>query len=136
MVAPASHYQLDTPPADQRLASLAEIEIVDPTHPLFGRRFPLLHTSTTLTGPGFAWVLYRGYMQLRVPLSVTNLSATAAPAVRTQLTPEAMQDLLALAGQCGLFYVRPRPTPLEPFVRRAPRRNQRRLRRGLPGDPE
>jgi hypothetical protein len=103
MVAPSSHYQLDTPSTDQHLASLPEIEIVDPTHPLFGRRFPLLHTSTTLTGPGFAWLLYRGFMQLRVPLSVTNLSAIAAPAIRTQLTPETIQELLALAGQCGLL---------------------------------
>src|SRR3954452_20532118 len=100
MGAASSHYQLDTSPLDRRLAELPEIEIVDPTHPLFGRRFPLLHTSTTLTGPGFAWVLYRSYMQLRVPLSVTNLSAAVPPAVRTQLTPEAIQDLLALAGQC------------------------------------
>src|SRR3954452_20326002 len=105
-----SHYQLDTSPADQRLASLPEVEIVDPTHPLFGRHFPLLHTSTTLTGPGFAWILYRGYMQLRVPLAVTNLSASAAPAFRTQPTPEAIQELLALAGQCGLLCPSPPDT--------------------------
>ena len=102
MVGQSSHHQLDTPPPDQRLAELPEIEIADPTHPLFGRRFPLLHTSTTLTGPGFAWVLYRGYMQLRVPLSVTNLSV-AAPVIRTQLTREGIQELLTLAGQCGLL---------------------------------
>jgi hypothetical protein len=110
MGAASSNYQLDTSPADQRLAPLPEIEIVDPTHPLFGRRFPLLHSSTTLTGTGFAWVLYRGYMQLRVPLSVTNLSAVAAPAIRTQLTAEAIQELLALAGQCGLLCPSPPDT--------------------------
>jgi hypothetical protein len=109
MDAARSHYQLDTSPLDRRLAELPEIEIVDPTHPLFGRRFPLLHTSTTLTGPGFAWVLYRGYMQLRVPLSVTNLSA-AAPAFRAQLTAEAIQELLALAGQYGLLCPSPPDT--------------------------
>jgi hypothetical protein len=47
--------------------------VTDPTHPLFGRRFPLIATSTTLTGPGYAWVVYRDDVQLRLPLAATDL---------------------------------------------------------------
>lgn len=72
--------------------------MTDATHPLFGRRFPLLATSTTLTGPGYAWVVYRDDVQLRLPLAATDL---VPPSLRVpaKFTPEAIADLLALAGQ-------------------------------------
>jgi hypothetical protein len=78
------------------------VEVVDPTHPLFGRQFPLAHTSTTLTGPGYAWVVYRDFMQLRIPLAATNL-VPARPQVRTTFTEQAIADLLALAGAWELW---------------------------------
>ncbi len=87
---------------------MAEVEVTDPTHPLFGRRFPLASTSSTLTGPGYAWVVYRDSMQLRIPLAATNLGA-ALPRVPTKLTLEAIEDLLALAGESEVLCL-PSPT--------------------------
>jgi hypothetical protein len=94
----ASRRVVDTPGKDGASAPLEEIEVVDPTHPLFGRRFPLVTTSSTLTGPGFAWVLHRGDMQLRLPLAATSLAATRAeaPRVSTKLTVEGITELLGL----------------------------------------
>lgn len=90
--------------------------MVDPTHPLFGRCFPLASRSSTLTGPGFVWVLYRGDMRLRLPLAATNLAAAraataGAPLGPTKLTPEAIRDLLALATQ---YSAREVPCPSAP----------------------
>jgi hypothetical protein len=78
------------------------VEVVDPTHPLYGRRFPLARISTTLTGPGYAWVAYRDFMQLRIPLASTNL-VPAHSQVRTTFTGQAIADLLALAGAWALW---------------------------------
>lgn len=95
---------------------MSDVEVVDPTHPLFGRRFPLASYSSTLTGPGFVWVLYRGDTRLRLPLAATNLAAARAATVgeplgSTKLTPAAIRDLLALATQDSLREV---PCPSAP----------------------
>ena len=105
-----STYQHDTPPTNGELDALTTVEVVDPTHPLYGRRFPLARTSSTLTGPGYAWVVYRDFMQLRIPLAATNL-LPGTPTVRTTLTRQAITDLLALAGHWeGLVCPPPRTT--------------------------
>ena len=99
---PSSKHQLDAPCKNPSQEKLSEIKVTDPTHPLLGRSFPLLSTSTTLTGPGFAWVLYRDYMRLRIPLSATNL-ALSRPVLQTKLAPVAIEDLIALARQCEVL---------------------------------
>src|SRR5215211_6773439 len=43
-----------------------EIEVADPTHPLFGRRFSLLSVSDPNYCVGHVFVSYRGYMVLRI----------------------------------------------------------------------
>jgi hypothetical protein len=87
---------LDAPfnyPADE---ALTEVEVTDPRHPLCGRRFPLLSISSSPHAPGFALVVYRQYMRLRIPLSATDLTATVIPP-STKLTLEAVTDLVHFA---------------------------------------
>jgi hypothetical protein len=98
-----STYQQDTPATHRDLDTVTTVEVVDPTHPLYGRQFPVLRHSTALTGPGFVWVGYRDFMQLRIPLAVTNLgSGPAYLRTRTTLTAQAIAELLALADAWGV----------------------------------
>jgi hypothetical protein len=75
--------------------------VVDPVHPLYGQQFPLLRRSTSLTGPGFVWVGYRDFMQLRIPLAATNL-VPVSPRLRTTFTGQAISELLALVDTWGV----------------------------------
>jgi hypothetical protein len=73
-----------------------EIEVTDPSHPLFGRRFPVRHISRQPNSSGYVYVSYRDFMTLRIPLPATQLAAPyPTPPTRTKLTVEAIQDLLS-----------------------------------------
>jgi hypothetical protein len=86
---------------------VTEVEVTDPAHPLFGRRFALLSVSTSLQGSGHVLVAYRDYMRLRIPRLATNL-APAQPIGSTKLTLPAVTELIALAEQCeGLCHTDP-----------------------------
>ena len=71
------------------------VEVIDPTHPLFGRMFPLISFSSH---PDAQYVLvrYQEYMALRIPLLATNLTS-AQPKVPTRLTFAAIQELISVA---------------------------------------
>src|SRR5689334_20112802 len=73
-----------------------EIEVIDPTHPLFGRHFPLLSVSSPLHGPGHVLVSYREYMVLRLPVSSTTLAASR-PVLSIKLTHAAVKELVTIA---------------------------------------
>ena len=73
-----------------------EIEVTDPTHPLYGRRFPLLNQTSSLIEDGHVWVAYRESRCLRIVLAATNLGVSR-PKVRTKFTPEGIMDLIHLA---------------------------------------
>jgi hypothetical protein len=78
-----------------------EIEVTDPSHPLFGRRFPVRHISRQPNSPGYAYVSYREFMTLRIPLPATQLAAPCpSERNRTKLTAEAIRDLLSLVERC------------------------------------
>src|SRR5271157_2167612 len=79
-----------------------EIEVTDPRHPLFGRRFPLISMSASPHGPGHILVGYRDAMALCLPLVATTLAASQ-PCVHTKLTSEAVQELIAMAGECEVL---------------------------------
>jgi hypothetical protein len=81
------------------LEPLTEVEVTDPTHPLFGRSFPLRAITTSGVEPKQVLVAYRGDMTLRIPLTATNLGL-AQPTLRTKLSHDAIIDLLTLAEQC------------------------------------
>ena len=55
--------------------------MTDPTHPLFGRRFPVLSISRQPHSPGYVLVVYRDSMRLRIPVPATSLATgqTAPP---------------------------------------------------------
>jgi hypothetical protein len=76
-----------------------EIEVSDPTHPLFGRRFPLISVSAPLHGVGFAFVSYREHMVLRLPVASTTL-ASSRPVISTKLTLDEVSELMTIAEDC------------------------------------
>ena len=79
--------------------NLTEIEVTDPTHPLFGRRFSVISVSSPLHGPGHALVSYREYMALRLPVASTTL-AVSRPVISTKLTSDAVKELVTIAEDC------------------------------------
>lgn len=96
----ATSHQLDTPLKNPPPEKLTEIEVIDPTHPLFGRRFPALSISSPQQGEAHIFVMYRDYMVLRIPHAATNLAPYRPTPPRTKLTQEAITELIALAEQC------------------------------------
>lgn len=132
MDARTSIHDLDTPCKNPPLDETSEVEVIDPTHPLFGRRFPLVSASSTLTGPGYVWVAYRDYMRLRIPLSATNL-APSQPALQTKFTAQAIAELIALAYECEVLCQSNHKTSGAACPKRSasksPRRSQRSFRR-------
>src|SRR5712664_1010823 len=76
------------------------VEVTDPTHPLFGRRFPILRLCQRPRGEGFVEVLYREHLRLRIPLNSTDRAAVPAAASRTKLTLDVIQQLIALVKEC------------------------------------
>ncbi len=74
--------------------------MVDPTHPLFGRRFRLVSVTRALHSGGFARVEYRPGITMHLPLSVTSLEPVPPRRARpTKLTPEALAALVLVAGE-------------------------------------
>ena len=76
-----------------------DIEVTDPTHPLFGRRFLLRASSPQRPQADHVCVAYQEWMVLRIPRAVTNL-LPQPPRVSTTLTSHAITELIALAEQC------------------------------------
>ena len=102
-----------------------EIEVVDPTHPLFGRRFPLISVSSPLHGPGNVLVSYREYMVLRLPVTSTTL-APSRPVISTKLTADAIQELMTIAEDCEALNALSAQRDLETPAARAAAPDQRR----------
>jgi hypothetical protein len=67
-------------------------------HPLFGRRFPVFSLATSPRSLGFAIVIYRDPMRLRIPLSATDLAPSQQDPV-SKLTLAAVTELVTLATQ-------------------------------------
>ena len=92
-----------------------EIEVSDPTHPLFGRRFPLISVSAPLQGAGFAFVSYREHMVLRLPVASTTL-ASSRPVISTKLTLDAVKELMTIAEDCEALHALSARRDLEALV--------------------
>ena len=73
--------------------------MTDPTHPLFGRRFPALSISRQPRSTGFVFVAYRDSMRLRIPISSTNLAPSQVRTLRAKWTRESVQELLSLVAE-------------------------------------
>jgi len=109
-----------------------EIEVVDPTHPLFGRRFPVISVSSPLHGSGNVFVSYREHMVLRLPVTSTTL-APSRPATSTKLTYSAVQELVAIAEDCEALNALSSKPGLEEFVPRTPTPDYQRTLDNPPG---
>jgi len=91
---------------------LTEIEIIDPTHPLFGRRFMLRSAQPQGPTAEYVFVAYREHMMLRIPRAATTL-VSQVPRVPTTLTSQAITELISLAEQCEVL-CRTTPKPSGP----------------------
>ena len=72
------------------------IEVIDPTHPLFGQRFSVLSLARRPGRPGLVTVAYGDDARLRIPLSVTNRADCLSSRPRTKITPEVIRELVTL----------------------------------------
>jgi hypothetical protein len=72
------------------------IEVTDPTHPLYGRRFQVLSISHPPQRPGHFVVAYRGSLRLRIPVLATDRTPDNAARSRTKFTRDTLLELLAL----------------------------------------
>ena len=85
-----------------------EIEVTDPRHPLFGRRFLLVSVSARRRD-GHALVAYRDRVLLKLPIAATSLAPRPSCEPPCKLTREALEELIALADECGVA-----PCPFDP----------------------
>jgi hypothetical protein len=91
--------QRDTPIADGDLSGAEEIEVTDPRHPLYGRRFRLLTVTSGVRSIQLARVVYRPDIFLLLPISVTSLHPPATRGMSTKLCLEALEDLLRVTAE-------------------------------------
>src|SRR5207248_6105338 len=95
---------LNTPLNNPLVDDPTEIEVTDPTHPLFGRRFALLSTRPRPHSVGYIFVAYRDTMVLRILQSATNtVSPPPESAPMSKLTLHAITELISLAEQCEVL---------------------------------
>ncbi|MGB3292094.1 MAG: hypothetical protein WBB01_03760 [Phormidesmis sp.] len=76
-------------------SSLTEIEVTDPMHPLFGRRFQVLYIGKPSPGKAYVAASYRGDMRLRIPLSATQ-AVPGQPRLGIKLTMESVSEFVTL----------------------------------------
>src|SRR3989441_7767338 len=95
---------LNTPVNNPLGDDLAEVEVTDPSHPLFGRRFALLSTRPRPHSVGYIFVAYRNTMVLRLPQAATSLVASPPESESmTKLTSHAVTELISFAEQCEVL---------------------------------
>ncbi len=79
---------------------LTEVEVTDPGHPLFGRRFAVVSVSGP-RAPGSAGghilVAHSSRVLLKLPLAATSLVPRPPDAGLSKLSAEAVAELIALA---------------------------------------
>jgi hypothetical protein len=98
---PSQHVNAPDENPDQ--ADPGEVEVTDPTHPLFGCRFRVLSVQRPSLGRGQVFVAFRDSMQLCIPLAATNLAGRQFPVRRTKWTPEAISELLSLVKEGNIL---------------------------------
>jgi hypothetical protein len=76
------------------------IEVTDPTHPLYGRRFQVLSISHPPQRPRHVIVAYRGSLRLRIPVQATDRSPHNTPRSRARFSRDALLELLTLWKEC------------------------------------
>jgi hypothetical protein len=102
--------QLNTPFKTPDSEDVAFVEVTDPTHPLFGRRFRVVSISTPLNSPNLVFVHYQEKVVLRIPVSATDLAPSPRTLIRTKLTSQAISEFISLAKQCEVLCQPNHPT--------------------------
>src|SRR5215471_18048477 len=88
----------NTPRAEADLPIPTDIRVVDPTHPLYGRRFQLVSVIRGTCSDSRVRVKWRFGLTLLLPLEVTNLvPRNEQRTTPTKLSIEAMEELVAVA---------------------------------------
>ena len=95
-------------PIRQADAGDGYVDVTDPTHPLYQRKFEILFVSRGDCGTAFVTVRYRGDSATRIPLHSTSLSDLGQDAIRSKLTARAGAELLALVKEYELCPRQPR----------------------------
>src|SRR4051794_13759185 len=110
---------------------LTEVEVTDPGHPLFGRRFAVVSVS----GPrppgragGHILVAHSSRVLLKLPLAATSLVPRPPDAGLSKLSAEAVAELIALAEDSEGVTCSSARTRLAPHPRGAAARDRRRRR--------
>ena len=79
------------------------IEVTDPRHPLFGRRFTLVSGRRSSTsGSDHVLVVLQGHILLRLPVAATSLASRPLDEVASKVTIEAVRELITLAESSGV----------------------------------
>jgi hypothetical protein len=81
---------------------LEEIEVTDPCHPLFGRRFEVHSVTGGDTHSARVYVKYGGDRRLMILREATSLSVLERIAPRSKLCTSAVKDFLALVKEYEL----------------------------------
>jgi len=84
------------------------IEVTDPSHPLFGKRFEVVAISRPRDGRQFMLVRYAGTMQLRIPVAATGQVPLELCGPHAKLSFEAIEDLLAFVKEYEACPIDPR----------------------------
>ena len=84
------------------------VEVTDPAHPLFGKRFEVVAISRPRDGRQFMLVRYAGTMQLRIPVAATDQVPLEPRGPHAKLSLEAVEDLLAFVKEYEACPIDPR----------------------------
>ena len=98
--------QVNTPlNYQEREAPAAEVEVTDPTHPLFGRRFEILSVHDSPGLVGYVHVSYCSHMHIRIEVRATNLAPFPRP--KPPATKLTSQAVIELAEQGEVLHAQP-----------------------------
>ena len=84
-----------------------EVEVTDPFHPLFGRRFRVHSTDGGDASTARVFVVYRDDIRLLILRRSTNLSLLEPAGPRSKLSADAVTEFLALVKEYELCPPRP-----------------------------
>ena len=91
----------DAPIQNPKGEGPAEIEVIDPMHPLYGRKFEIAYISSRQSDNRFVSVIYCVDMYLNIPISVTQLSIPASR-LDIKLTLESVTELISVVQRFDL----------------------------------
>lgn len=99
---------VDTPAFDDGKASSQWLEVTDPSHALYGKRFAIARIARGPEASAVVFVRYGDHFQLRVPIRATSLSTLLEQAPRFKLTRCSVEDLLSLVKEYESCQQRPK----------------------------